>query len=97
MVIDIMIKSNDEKKKALPQVDYSELPEEIKNAINKQPYTITKSSKLTWDGRQFLIRIPKEIAEEMKITSEWHARFIYVKSLPEEKNKIPKLEIKLIR
>lgn len=90
-----MVKSNDNKNEILPQVNYSELPEEIKNAINKRPYTINKTSKLTWDGRQFLIRIPKEIAEEMGITEEWHVRFIYMKPLPEEKDKKPKLEIYL--
>ncbi len=93
-----MVKSNDIKKdEKLPSVDYSNLPEEIRNAINKQPYQITKATKLTWDGRQFLIRIPKEIAEEIGLTDEWHATFIYVKPLPEERDKYPKLEIKLER
>ncbi len=88
-----MVKSNDIKNEKLPSIDYSNLPEEIRNAINKQPYQITKATKLTWDGRQFLIRVPKEIG----LTDEWHATFIYVKPLPEERDKNPKLEIKLER
>lgn len=90
-----MVKSNDIKNEKLPSIDYSNLPEEIRNEINKQPYQITKATKLTWDGRQFLIRVPKEIAEEISLTDEWHATFIYVKPLPEERDKNPKLEIKL--
>ena len=90
-----MVKSNNIKNEKLPSIDYSNLPDEIRNAINKQHYQITKATKLTWDGRQFLIRVPKEIAEEIDLTDEWHATFIYVKPLPEERDKNPKLKIKL--
>lgn len=95
-----MVKSNDEKRKKnkIPsKLDYSKISEDIKKAINKQQYTINKTTKLTWDSRQFLIRVPKEIAEEIGLTDEWHATFTYVKPLPEERDKISKLEIKLER
>ena len=95
-----MAKSNDDKRKKsrIPsKLDYSKIPEDIIKAINKQQYTINKTTKLTWDGRQFLIRVPKEIAEEIGLKDDWHATFIYVKPLPEERDKNPKLEIKLER
>jgi hypothetical protein len=32
--------------------------EEIEEAITRKPYIVDKRAKLTWDGRQFIIRIP---------------------------------------
>ena len=52
------------------RLDYSNLPTDIKAAINPIPYIVEETVKLTWDGRQFILRIPKEIADEVGITSE---------------------------
>lgn len=91
-----MAKSNDIESK-FPEIDYSVLPANIEKAINKQPYGINKVTKLTWDGRQFIIRIPKEIAEEIKLNEKWHVNFVYIKPLPSERDKTPILEIRLSR
>jgi hypothetical protein len=38
------------------------------NALNESKYRIEeKAAKITFDGKQFLVRIPKEVAEIMKI------------------------------
>lgn len=91
-----MKKSNDvEKLENLPELDYSNLPKEIEEAITRKPYIVDKRAKLTWDGRQFIIRIPSEIAEEMKLTTENRVRFLLTKPLPGSDEE-PKLEMELI-
>lgn len=70
-----MNKSNDkdriEKVEELPKhLDYSTLPKEIEEAVKQKPYEKEKEAKLSWDGKQFLIRIPSDIADELGITKE---------------------------
>lgn len=89
---------NDEKIKdldELPTVDYSEVPQKIQEAVAQTPFTIEEKTKLTWDGRQFIARIPKEIAVEMKISKENVLVFRFTKPLPNSKEK-PVLVIKLV-
>lgn len=87
--------NNSKKVFELPKVDYSNLPDEIEGIISKQAYVIEKKVKLTWDNRQFLIRIPKEIAEEWKITPENQVLFRLMKPRPNSQD-TPKLEIMLV-
>ena len=77
------------------KLDYSDLPTDIKAAINPIPYIVEETVKLTWDGRQFILRIPKEIAEEAGITSENQIKFKFIK-FPPESNEKPKLEISVL-
>lgn len=89
-----MLKSNDnntiEDNVELPEVDYSNLPDEILKAIEVESYTITKDAKLSWDGRQFIVRIPSEIANEIGISKEnkheFKFHFEYVKPEPNADN-----------
>lgn len=93
-----MKKSNEKAKRLdeLPKVDYTKLPEELEKAITKEHYKIEEKAKLTWDKRQFLVRIPSEIAREYGITKENKDQFKVIfrltKPLPDSKDK-PKLEI----
>lgn len=97
-----MIKSNDIDEIGndidLPEVDYSNLPNEILKAIEIKLYTITKNAKLSWDGRQFIVRIPSEIADEMGVNKEnkqdFKVRFEYTKPAPNTDDE-PKLTIDL--
>jgi hypothetical protein len=91
-----MNKSNEEELKELPQVDYSKLPKEIEQAIEKKPYIIEKKVKLTQGNKQFLIRIPTEIADEMGLTSENMILFRLTKPLPHSMDK-PQMEMALIQ
>lgn len=92
------MKKSDEIKELdkLPKVDYTKLPEEIEKAVTKEPYKIEEKAKLTWDKKQFLVRIPSEIAREYGITEEnkdqFRVIFRLIKPLPDSKDK-PKLEI----
>ncbi len=80
----------------LPKVDYTSLPEGLEKAVTKEPYKIEEKAKLTWDKKQFLVRIPSEIAREYGITKEnkdqFRVIFRLIKPLPDSNDK-PKLEI----
>jgi hypothetical protein len=91
-----MNNSNDKELTELPQVDYSKLPKEIEDAIENKPYIIEKKVKLTQGNKQFLIRIPTEIANEMKLTSENMILFRLIKPLPHSMDK-PQMEMTLIQ
>jgi len=77
------------------KINYSKLPKDVKEAIEPIPYVVEEAVKLTWDGRQYILRIPKEIAEEAGITAEKRISFKFVKSSPESAEK-PKLEITVL-
>ncbi len=77
------------------RIDYTKLPKDVKEAIEPIPYVVEETVKLTDDGRQFILRIPKEIAEEAGITKENRISFKLVKPLPDSKEK-PKLEITVL-
>jgi hypothetical protein len=81
--------------KELPIVDYSNIPKEILEALSEKPHVIEKKVRLSWDGKQFILRIPKEITEEMNITKESQIQFKVIKPKPntEEENI---LEIELV-
>ena len=93
-----MINSDDDNNTDLPEVDYSNLPDEISEAIEIEQYTIEKDAKLSWDGRQFIVRIPSEITNEMDINKEnkqeYKVHFKYVKPEPNTKDKqMPDIEL----
>jgi len=94
-----MIKSKDKQKEMtvaeLPKVNYSAIPVEIKKVVANTTFSIEKRTKLTWDGKQFSMRIPSEIAKEMNITKENQILFKLVKPRPDEEGE-PHLTIELI-
>lgn len=68
----------------LPNVDYSDVPVEIEAVLTGEPYTIEQTVKLTFDGDQYLARIPTEIAEELSLTEgESRMEFTFQKPLPD--------------
>ena len=78
--------SDDNNNSDIPEVDYSDLPDEIREAIEIEQYTIEKDAKLSWDGRQFIVRIPSDIAKEIGISKEnkndFKVHFKYTKPAP---------------
>ena len=105
MIMDDMAKRRKRKEKAQRELmrkglrlDYSNLPSDVKTAITsatQMPYIVEETVKLTWDGRQFILRIPKEIAEEVGITEENQIKFKFTK-FPPESNEKSKLEISVL-
>lgn len=91
-----MRKSNEIKDlNELPDIDYSNLPKEVEESLTIEPYTINPKAKLTWDGKQFIVRIPSEITQEMKLTRENRMLFTLVKHMPDSDDE-PELKIKII-
>lgn len=91
-----MKKSDDiEKLSELPVVNYSKVPKLVEEVVAKGQYVLTKEAKLTWDGKQFIIRIPSEITEEMHITKENRILFRLIKPRPDSDEDI-KIEMELV-
>lgn len=91
-----MKKSNDDELLSeLPAVDYSKVPKLVEDVVAKGQYVITKKAKLTWDGKQFIIRIPSEITNEMHITKENKILFRLIKPRPDSEEDI-KIEMELV-
>ena len=105
MIMDDMAKRRKRKEEAQRELmqkglrlDYSNLPSDVKAAITsatQMPYIVEETVKLTWDGRQYILRIPKEIAEEVGITEENQIKFKFIK-FPPESNEKSKLEISVL-
>ena len=53
----------------------SQFPEEIERVIEPQPYTVEEEAKITFDGRQFLIRIPNKVAKTLGIKKGDYLKF----------------------
>ena len=92
-----MKKSNEDKIiKELPTVDYSKAElKDVREAITIKEHLIEEKAKLTWDGRQFLVRIPSKIAKQLGITTDNQILFRLKKPLPDSIEK-PKLEMELV-
>lgn len=80
------------------KLNYAKLPEGVKSAIQPLDYKLEIETKITWDGRQFIVRIPAEITEGYKITKQNRMLFKFTKFSPlsKEKQEKPKLEIIVI-
>lgn len=90
-----MTNSNEKANNKLPDLDYSKLPKDIEEAVSPEPYKIEAEGKLTFDGRQFIIRIPKEIAQEGHVTNNTRVKFSFVKSLPKENREANPHDVKI--
>ncbi len=85
-----------EKTTSLPYIlDYSQLPKKTLDAITTSQYEIDKEGKLTWDGKQFVVRIPKEVSLEMGIKEGEHIKFIILKKFGATDK--PELHIELMQ
>lgn len=82
------------------KLDYSIVPKAIEEAVKNKPYEIEKDVNLSWDGKQFMIRVPLEVSNEMGITKEnkgeFKVRFKLVKGRPSS-NEVTKVTMELMR
>ncbi|MCL5089966.1 MAG: hypothetical protein M1382_02220 [Candidatus Marsarchaeota archaeon] len=74
-------------------LDYSRLPKDVLDAITHTQYKIEKKVKLSFDGRQFVIRIPKEIVAELGITKDHYILFSITKKFGATKKPDLKMEL----
>lgn len=77
------------------KVDYSNLPKEIEGIIEPVSEEIVEDVRISFDGRQYVVRFPTEISKLKGISTEQKIRFAL--KLPHPKtNEEPELTITLI-
>jgi len=77
-------------------VDYRNIPKEIQDVVSDRPEIIIKKAKLTFDGKQFIVRIPTEISKLMGISSEHMVEFRATIPTPRSQDE-RKLEIRIVK
>jgi len=78
------------------KLDYSKLPKELQDVIEPLSDITEKEAKINFDGKQFLVRFPKDIAKAMGVKIGDKIRFKVV--LPSLKSgKEEEIELKYIR
>ena len=87
-----MSKSNDSEDDDFWEEGY-EPSEKAKEAIEQAYNEISRTALLSFDGEQFYVRFPKEIAEIVGLTKEHKIKFI-AREYPEEENTV---DIELVR
>jgi hypothetical protein len=70
-------------------------PKEIERVIEPQPYEITDDAKITFDGRQFIVRIPKRISRLIGIEKGDALEFHVIKPHPKAQNVELQFDVKL--
>ena len=83
------------KSKDFEELKYIELRKEVQEAVSDKPDIIRKKAKLTFDGRQYVVRIPTGIAKVMGITSDHVMKFEATIPTPKGKGK-RKLHIRIV-
>lgn len=68
--------------------------ERTKKALEPEPNKITRKAKLSFDGEQFYVRFPKEIAEIKDLNKKFKVKFTGIEYPPEaEKKNEVKMEL----
>lgn len=80
----------------LPIVDYTKLPKDLEETVEPTPEEISDKAKIGFDGRQYFVRFPSEIAKLMNITIEDYVDFKFIKPHPKIGGK-PILKIELMQ
>lgn len=78
------------------KVDYSKLPKPIAEVVTDRPDIIEKKAKITYDGRQYLVRIPTEISNVLNISQDDMIKFTAVVPSPKSTEK-KSLKIELVK
>jgi hypothetical protein len=88
-----MSKSDEPKNVDEVEIDYSEVKDpEIQEVIGEEDEVVEKTVKIGWDGRQHIIRIPREISTSLDIDKEDEVEFTMIKP-PADSEKSEKLKI----
>ena len=76
-----MIDDSDESEGAPPKkLEYRQLPSEVEEVVDDERAKITLTANITFDKKQYLVRFPKEIAEEVELSTEHKVRFTLVRA-----------------
>lgn len=78
------------------KIEYRRLPSEVEEVVGEEQAKIAHTANVTFDGRQFLVRFPKDISEAMNLSKEHKVIFIVIKPKPRTDEE-PKLTIEVIK
>jgi len=84
-------------KKKTPLLDYSDLPDELTKAIEEPLTDVTeKEMNIVFDGKQFLVRFPKDISNAIGVKKGDKIKFKVMSPSPKI-NQEQTIEIEYIR
>ena len=85
-----------EEGKPLKRIDYRRLPPEVEEIVSEERAKIEREASITFDGRQYLVRFPKDISDNMGLSRENKVRFTLTIPKPRTEEE-PKLKIEVIK
>ncbi|MGB7533038.1 MAG: hypothetical protein WA977_08725 [Halobacteriota archaeon] len=92
-----MIDNSDESEGVPPKkITYQLLPHEVEEVIGEERAMIEDTANITFDGRQFLVRFPKDISDAMELSREYKVKFTVTKPKPRTDDE-PKLTIEVVK
>ena len=86
----------EEEGKPLKRIDYGQLPAEVEEIVGEEQAKIERDASITFDGRQYLVRFPKDISDNMGLSRENKVRFTLTMPKPRTEEE-PKLKIEVIK
>ena len=92
-----MIDNSDESEGAPPKkIAYQRLPREVEEVIGEERAVIEDTASITFDGRQFLVRFPKEISDAVGLSKGHKVKFTVTKPKPRTNEK-PDLTMEVVK
>jgi hypothetical protein len=64
------------------KITYQRLPREVEEVVGEERAVIEDTATITFDGRQYLVRFPKEISDAMGLSKQHKVKFKVIKPKP---------------
>ena len=92
-----MVGNSDESEGVPPKkIKYQRLPHEVEEVIGEERAKIEDTANITFDGRQYLVRFPKDISDAMSLSKEYKVKFTVIKPKPRTNEK-PNLTMEVVK
>jgi len=92
-----MINNSDESEGGHPKkVVYRQLPSKVEEVVGEERAVIEDTANITFDGRQYLVRFPKEISGAVGLSKLHKVKFTVIKPKPRTDEE-PELTIEVIK
>ena len=92
-----MIDNSDESEGVPPKkIEYLRLPREVEEVVGEERAKVEDIANITFDGRQYLVRFPKDISDAMELSKEHKVKFIVIKPKPRTNEK-PNLTMEVVK
>lgn len=92
-----MIDDSDESEGAPPKkIPYQRLPREVEEVVGEERAVIEDTANITFDGRQYLVRFPKDVSDAMGLSRGDKVKFTVTKPKPRT-NEEPNLTMEVVK